>query len=322
MTTKVIVDTDTGIDDAMGCVLALKSPELDVLAFTSIFGNVSVDKTTENTAYLMELLRREDIPLAIGAAAGLVGTPTFSEFVHGEDGVGNAGLPKATRVRPLEMSAAELMVSLCRAHPGEVTIIALGPLTNVALALSIDPRLPRLCPRVVWMGGVVYSHGNVTPVAEADAWHDPEAAQMVLQQTWRVEMIGLDVTDRCILRAADHQLLASASAPEALYVARIMPFYMDFYSRRLGERACAAHSALTVAIVAQPALVEASEDLPIQVELNGRVTRGMTVADRRPGAGNGGGVREWPTTPLTYVPTKVANEAFREMFLRRLGVRS
>src|ERR1700722_14370294 len=118
MKTKVIVDTDTGVDDAMGCALAVRSPELDVLAFTSVFGNVSVELTTENTAYLMEVFGRTDIPLAKGAARALVGDPRFSPFVHGDDGVGNAGFDKARTVTPIKASAAELTVDLARAHPG------------------------------------------------------------------------------------------------------------------------------------------------------------------------------------------------------------
>lgn len=316
MAIKVIVDTDTGVDDAMGCALALRSPELDVIAFTSIFGNVSVDLTTENTAYLMEVFGRPDILLAKGAGRGLVGHPTFSELVHGDDGVGNMGFPKAQVVKPVAKSAAELTVELARAHPGEVTYIALGPLTNLALALAIDPDLPSVLKRVVWMGGVVFGPGNVTPVAEADALHDPEGAQMVLQQPgWQVDMVGLDVTDNTILNADDLARLQAGSAPSR-YIAAIMPFYMNFYSAQLGQYACAAHSALTVAIVADPAIITASVNLPVQVELAGRHTRGMTVVDRRPTGAEA--APDWVNTPLTRVLTDVDRPRFRQMFLERI----
>lgn len=319
MAMKVIIDTDTGIDDAMGCVLALKSPEFDILAMTTVFGNVNVDLTTENTAYLLELLGRGDIPLAKGAGAGLVGAPSFAPYVHGDDGVGNANFPKAQTVKPIEAPAAQLIVDLCREHPGEITIIALGPLTNVALALMIEPKLAELCPRVVWMGGVVYAKGNVTPVAEADAWHDPEGAQMVLMQPgWTVDMVGLDVTEPCTIYQSHLDQLIASPSPAAQYVAKITPFYMDFYSKVLGEYACAVHSALTVALVSHPHLVTESVDLPIQVELRGSLTRGMTVADRRLGATNGGGGSDWRDVPLTKVPTKVDNAAFRALFIERL----
>lgn len=319
MTIKVIVDTDTGVDDAMGCALALRSPELDVLAFTSVFGNVSVELTTENTAYLMEVFGRTDIPLAKGAGRALVGNPSFTPFVHGDDGVGNAGFEKAKIVKPIKQSAAELTVELARAHPGEITFIALGPLTNLALALAIDPDLPKYLPRVVWMGGATFVPGNVTAVAEADAWHDPESAQMVLQQAgWTVDMVGLDVTDDTILDESDLKRLQAGSA-QGRYIAAMMPFYMNFYSAKLGKYACAAHSALTIAVVADPAIITATVQYPVQVELSGRHTRGMTIADRRTNNSNGGD-REWKDTPLTNILTDVDRPRFREMFLSRLEV--
>ncbi|MGG6896195.1 nucleoside hydrolase [Rhizobium sp. BR 315] len=317
MPIKVIVDTDTGVDDAMGCALALRSPELDVLAFTSVFGNVSVELTTENTAYLMEVFGRPDIPLAKGAGRALVGTPNYSPFVHGDDGVGNAGFDKAKTVKPVQQSAAELTVELGRKHPGEITYIALGPLTNLALALAIDPDLPKYLPRVVWMGGAAFVPGNVTPVAEADAWHDPEGAQMVLQQAgWHIDMVGLDVTDDTILVEEDLKRLEAGSA-QGRYIAAMMPFYMRFYSAKLGQYACAAHSALTVAIVADPAIVTREEKYPVQVELTGKLTRGMTIADRRTNNSNGGSP-EWKDTPLTNILIDVDRPRFREMFLSRI----
>lgn len=317
MAIKVIVDTDTGVDDAMGCALALRSPELDVVAFTSIFGNVSVEMTTENTAYLMEVYGRTDIPLAKGAGCGLVGTPNYSPFVHGDDGVGNASFPRATKVKPVAQSAAELTVALARKHPGELTYIALGPLTNLALALALDPELPKYLPKVVWMGGNIWVPGNVTPVAEADAWHDPEGAQMVLQaRGWEVTMVGLDVTDDTLLEEEHLKTLRNGPA-EAQYIAAMMPFYMNFYSAKLNRYACAAHSALTVAVVADPSLITEFEMLPVQVELHGTLTRGMTVADRRNNGSNGGNP-EWPNTPPTKVLKDVRRQAFVDMFMTRI----
>lgn len=319
MSIKVIVDTDTGVDDAMGCALALRSPELEVVAFTSVFGNVSVDLTTENTAYLMEVFGRTDIPLAKGAGRALVGDPNFSPFVHGDDGVGNAGFEKAKVVKPVRQSAAELTVELARAHPGDITFIALGPLTNLALALAIDPELPKYLTRVVWMGGAAFVPGNVTAVAEADAWHDPESAQMVLQQPgWHVDMVGLDVTDDTLLDEDDLRRLQAGSM-QAKYIAAMMPFYMDFYSNKLGKYACAAHSALTVAVVADPAIIKAQGKYPVQVELTGKLTRGMTIADRRTNNSNGGQA-EWIGTPLTNILMDVDRDRFRELFLSRLEV--
>jgi purine nucleosidase len=318
MATKVIIDTDTGIDDAMGCVLALQSPELEILGFTSVFGNVSVDLTTANTAILLEQLGRCEIPLARGAACNLLGMPvSFNPEVHGADGVGNAGLGHPTRVFPSPESAAEFIIASARKQPGLITFIALGPLTNLALALALDPGLPSFLTKVVWMGGAIDKPGNVSPVAEADALHDPEAAQVVLQAPWAVRMVPLDVTDNTLFHRHHLERVQRAGTPAARYVARIMPFYMDFYSTLLGEYACASHSPLTVATVALPQIVTAGTRLPINVETRGEWTRGMTVADRRAGR-TSGGRRQWMAASVIEVVTDVDRDLFRETFLARL----
>ncbi|NJK42559.1 MAG: nucleoside hydrolase [Aquincola sp.] len=220
MATKVIIDTDTGIDDAMGCVLALQRPELEVLTFTSVFGNVDVGSTTRNTAALLEAVGRTDVPLARGAARGFVGIPVFNPEIHGADGVGNANFPEP-RLRAIDRTAAQVIIDLAYRYPGEVTFVALGPLTNLALALMLDPRLPEVLRQVVWMGGAVYAPGNVTPVGEADARHDPEAAEMVLEQSgWEVTVVSLDVTDTTLFRAADWDRLSRCDTPAARYLQR------------------------------------------------------------------------------------------------------
>lgn len=314
---KVIIDTDTGVDDAIGCALALESPELDVLAFTTSFGNVSVKLTTENTAYLMEVYGRSDIPLGKGAGRALVGSPNYADFVHGQDGVGNAGYPKATKVKPDVRNAAQMTIDIVREHPGEVTYIALGPLTNLALAMQLDPDLGDVLKSVVWMGGNVWVPGNVTPVAEADAWHDPEAAQIVLQEPrWKVTMVGLDVTDDTLLYEHELDHLKSAG-PRGEYLAAMLPFYIDFYENKLEERACAMHSALTVGVVVDESIITEYEELPVQVELSGTHTRGMTIADRRLNASNGG-EKQWPDTPDTKVLKDVDRTKFRSQLLSRL----
>jgi purine nucleosidase len=313
--TKVIIDTDTGIDDAMGVVYGLLSPELDVLAVTTVFGNVDVEKTTRNSATILQLLGRTDVPLAKGAAKGLLGVPRFNPEVHGEDGVGNSNFPDPA-VKPVRAHAAQLIIDVARHHPGEVTLIGLGPLTNIALAASLDPELPSLVNRVVWMGGAVSVPGNVTPVAEADAAHDPESAAIVLAADWPVTIIGLDVTDSTLLRQRDLDLIRRSGSPAAAYVARIVPFYMNFYSPLLGERACAMHSPLTVAAVAHPDLIVSSADIPMTVELSGSHTRGMTVADRRPGQDSD--ARSWLRAKRVCYATDVDRERFIELFVSRV----
>ncbi|HEX4805209.1 MAG TPA: nucleoside hydrolase [Conexibacter sp.] len=275
-----LVDTDTGVDDAVAVALALLEPRLDVVALTTVFGNVDVEKTTANTLALLERLGRAELPLARGAAASLLGRTDFVPFIHGDDGVGNAGF-EPPRAEPVAGSAAELIVRTAHEHPGRLVLLALGPLTNLALALQLDPRVAGLVDEVVWMGGTLEAKGNVTPVAEADAHHDPEAAEIVLAAPWPVTVVGLDVTDRALLDAADLARLGAAGTPAGDCLARMLPFYMDFYERRLGVRACAMHSALTTAIAADPGLVTRAAVAPAGIELSGARTRGMLLADRR-----------------------------------------
>ena len=312
---KVIIDTDTGIDDAMGLVYGLLAPELDVLAVTTIFGNVDVEKTTRNSATILETLHLGHIPFAKGAAKGLLGTPHFNPEVHGDDGVGNANFPDP-ELQPVIGHAAQLIIDVVRQNPGEVTLIGLGPLTNLALAVALDPELPALVERVIWMGGAVGVPGNVTPVAEADAAHDPESVAIVLQADWPLTMVGLDVTDNTLFRQADLDAVRTAATPAARYVARIAPFYMDFYSPLLGEYACAMHSPLAVAVAAHPDLITSAIDVAMTVELTGATTRGMTVTDRRPGRGSS--ARSWMPGRLVHVATDVDRARFLQVFLDRI----
>ena len=172
---KIIIDTDPGIDDAMAIFLALASPELDVVGLTTVMGNVEVDLATTNALRLLEIAGRSDIPVAEGAgkpiATDFLGTV---EFVHGDDGQGNAFLPSPAS-RPLGISAAEFIVQQARAYPGEITLVPIGPLTNIALALRLEPNLPKLVAGAVLMGGNAFCPGNASPTAEANIRNDPEA---------------------------------------------------------------------------------------------------------------------------------------------------
>jgi inosine-uridine nucleoside N-ribohydrolase len=312
MPTPLIIDTDTGVDDAMGVVYGLLTPALDVLALTTVFGNVDVEKTTRNTLAIAEQIGVPSVPVARGAHKGLLGVPRFNPGIHGDDGVGNANFPPP-RAAALDEHAAQTIIRVARERPGEVVLAPIGPLTNLALAAMLDPELPRLVRGVVWMGGVVTTPGNVTPVAEADADHDPEAAQIVLEADWPVTMVGLDVTDDVCLEEADLERLRAADTPAARYVAAISPFYMRFYETVLGRFACAMHSALAVAIAADPTLATRTESYPMAVELDGRITRGMTVADRRPGRDTG--AREGLSARDVTVVLEVDEERFKADFM-------
>lgn len=314
--TKVIIDTDTGVDDGMGLIYGILSPELEIVAVTTSFGNVDVDKVTKNTAVIMERLGC-DVPLAKGAGQGLAGgTADYVPQIHGEDGFGNANFPDPAYATLVGTTAAQFTVDLAKQHPGELTYIGLGPLTNLAIALLLDSDLPSRLTKVVWMGGAVRVPGNQTPVAEADALHDPEAAALCIAADWDFLQIGLDVTNDTIFEAAHLDEVSAATTPAAGLVAAGAPLYMSFYEQIFGRYSCAMHSPLTVGVVAHPELITVEETLPMVVETQGLFTRGMTIADWRPGQDST--ARDWGNSPRVRIAFDVDRATFVRRFVDRV----
>lgn len=313
--TKVIIDTDTGVDDGMGLLYGLLSPELEIVGVTTSFGNVDVDKVTRNTAIILERLG-SNVPLAKGADRAIVGEePTFNPQIHGEDGFGNAFLPDPTFANLVDTSAAQFTIDMVNANSGDLTWIGLGPVTNLALALLLDPTLPERLTRIVWMGGAALHHGNVSPVAEADALHDPEALALVLSQSWDFVQVGLDVTDDTVFGEAELAAVRASSSPAAELVAAGAPSYMSFYEPILGRYGCAMHSPLTVGIVAHPELVLAEKAFRMYVETKGEFTRGMTVVDNRVGRDAG---PVWSSAPLVRIVLDVDRATFVSRYVERI----
>jgi inosine-uridine nucleoside N-ribohydrolase len=272
---KVILDTDPGIDDAMAILFALRSPALDVLGITTVFGNADVEVGTANALRLVELVGRE-VKVARGAAHPLVlPKAPAPDFVHGTDGLGNIGAPPP-KGKAIEASAAELIVATARLYPGEVTLLAVGRLTNLALALALEPRLPELVKEVVLMGGSAYAGGNVTPVAEANIWGDPHAADIVFAAPWRVTMVGLDVTQR--MRLQEDRLRRMAAKDERVggFLYRISRFYQSFHDSRGVTGGFYVHDPSAVACAIDPSLftIEKSQ---VRVVTEG-IAVGQTVA--------------------------------------------
>lgn len=313
--TRVIIDTDTGVDDGMGLLYALRSPELDIVGVTTSFGNVDVAKVTRNTAIILEALS-SPVLLAQGADRAIVGeVPVYHPEIHGHDGFGNANLPDPAFDNLDPRSAAQLTLDLTAQYPGELTWIGLGPVTNLALALLLDPTLPQRLPRIVWMGGAAMHHGNVSPVAEADALHDPEALALVLEQDWDFVQVGLDVTDETVFEEKHLEQVRASDSPAARLVAAGAPSYMDFYEPILGRWGCAMHSPLTVGIVAHPELILDERSYRMRVETQGQFTRGMTVVDRRVGRDGG---PTWTDAPLVRVVLDVDRETFITRYVERI----
>ncbi|MBK5299111.1 MAG: nucleoside hydrolase [Vicinamibacteria bacterium] len=273
---KVIVDADPGIDDAMAILFALRSPALEVLGITTVFGNAHIDMGTANALRLVELAGR-DVPVARGAAHPLI-LPLAPppEFVHGTDGLGNIAQSEPTR-QPIEASAAEFIVSTARRYPGEVTLLAIGRLTNLALALALEPRLPALVREVVLMGGSASAGGNVTPVAEANIWGDPHAADIVLGASWKVTMVGLDVTTS--VRLGDDRLERMAARDPRVggFVYRITRFYKQFHDSMGVTGGFYVHDPSAVAYLIDPGIFS-TDKARVRVVTEG-IAMGQTIAD-------------------------------------------
>jgi purine nucleosidase len=272
---KVVIDTDPGVDDAVAIFLATASPELDLLGLTTVFGNCAVDLATRNALLLLDIAGRADVPVARGAAA-----PVASDYlgpvpqVHGADGMGDGGpLPEPSR-EPVDGSAAEFLCRTVRAHPGEVTILALGPLTNLALALRLLPELDTLARDVVIMGGNALTPGNATPAAEANMLGDPEAADVVLGARWPVSMVGLDVTHRVNLRGVDIDRLTAVDTPTGRHLRHALPLYRDFFARTNGLDGIYLHDPSAVGYLLDSTLFETAA-WPVRVETQG-FSRGKT----------------------------------------------
>jgi purine nucleosidase len=310
---RLLVDCDTGIDDALMLLYLAGSPEAEIVAVGSVHGNISAQQAANNTRVVLEVVGLNDVPVTVGAALPLAQPLLTSEYVHGDDGLGSTGW-RTPRIPPVEgESAAAQIVRLARAEPGSFTLLASAPLTNLALALLLEPDLPALIPRVVIMGGAIACPGNITPLAEANIWHDPEAADLVLGAGWDLTLVGLDVTMQTILTGQYLDRLHAAQGAVPRFAWEIIQFYLGFYQTSIGYWGCAMHDPLAAAIALDPSFARYQRG-PVSVELRGSETRGMTVMDRR-------GYRD--TVPIPRSPVSVAMEVdaerFLDQFLTRLG---
>lgn len=281
--TPVLIDTDPGIDDAVAIMFALRSG-LDLRAVTAASGNLTADLTSANARKILALAGRADIPVAQGPLAPLVRPYPRDPFSHGDDGLANTGLPAPTA--PVDPRfAPDVIVDLAREHPGELTVIALAPLTNIALALMREPELPRLVRRLVIIGGSFgigpWGGRRATgdnPVSEWNVYVDPEAARAVFHAGFRLTAIGLDVATRpeLDLGAAHLSALTASSTAEAAFLLDVRTFVRD----RSFDDYCGLIDSLAVAAVLDPGLFDVL-DLRVDVETTSELTRGQTIADTR-----------------------------------------
>lgn len=248
---KIIIDTDPGIDDAQALCYAIAHPQLELKALSCIFGNVSVELATENALRLCDLTRAQ-IPVATGAAQPLQIAPhPVADFVHGKNGFGNIELPRSARAAD-PRAAAQLIVDIVRQNPGEISLLPIGPLTNIALALQQAPDIAELVQEVIIMGGAFDVAGNVSEHAEANIWNDPHAAHQVLNAPWPITMLGLDVTHQVIFKPDYLDDLARQSPLCGGFLRDASRFYSDFYQSRNGFSGCCPHDLLAVCYATNP----------------------------------------------------------------------
>jgi inosine-uridine nucleoside N-ribohydrolase len=327
VTVPWLIDTDPGIDDALALLIAFASPEVSVEAITSVAGNVPIDFTTANVHRILAVGSPARRPrVARGAAAPLRGPlVTASEF-HGDDGLGGISKLLDTNGRPRypeplspgppvpagELDGPGLILEMAERFAGELVVIALGPLTNLAVALERDRRRLAHVKRVVIMGGAIAVPGNVTPAAEFNFHVDPEAAAAVFRSGLPLELVPLDATLQVMLRRADlAAALTRGRAPIARFIDDFTNHLFTFGEHRSGEEAFALHDPLAVGVALDPSLV-GFDGLHLDVEDEGRVTRGASIADRRPmPAGE-------KLPPNCRVAMRVDARRFLDLFLERI----
>jgi purine nucleosidase len=278
MTTPLLIDTDPGVDDALAILMAFAEPAVEIVGLTVAAGNVGLEHTVRNALRLVETVDR-DVPVHPGCPAPILPPPASAAFVHGEDGFGDAGLPEPAR-RASTVHAVDAILDASRRHAGDLTLVCLGPLTNLAVALLIDPTLPSRVPRLVVMGGAVDGRGNTERIkAEFNIGFDPEAADVVFRRWPRFELVDWEAT---LAHAIPFERLEGwLAAPTP--AARLMRAIAEKRHAWVRAHRSATHShladALAMAVVLEPALVAEAADRHVSVALVGEHTRGMTVVD-------------------------------------------
>jgi purine nucleosidase len=320
---SLILDVDTGVDDALALLYAAASPEVELIGATAVMGNVTVDVAVENTLAVLELVGLPEVEVARGAARPIVRDHEPFPVVHGERGLGHAELPPA-RALPSHRSAVTLLVETARERPGEVLLVATGPLTNIALALAEEPSLPDLLAGFALMGGSYARGGNATPAAEANTWVDPDAAQAVFRgfsgrpNTKLPRCIGLDVTEAVQLSRVELDAIVAPGpdSPIARFLTQAVPYYIEFYERTRGYGGACMHDPLAVALAIDPSMAGWTRTR-VEVEADGTWTRGMTVTDLE-------GIRHspwpvgWEPRENAVVALDVDAPAFMSVFAERL----
>ena len=303
MKRKILIDTDPGVDDAMALMLAIKSEQFDLQAITTVCGNATIENVTRNARFVLEVLGRSDLPLYSGAAHPLVKSLQIS-VVHGASGLGKI---EPAAEPSLTANAVEKILALVEASDGEITLVALGPLTNIAQAIQQNPQVMSRVREIVMMGGAIKAPGNVSPVAEFNFYVDPDAAEIVFRAPIPRVMVPLDACNKVCFSLDDYAAVSDARLRKIL-VEMAEP-YIRSIAKADGEQAAPVYDALTIFYLIRPELCDTYR-CHVAIETAGRLTSGMSVADLRP---------KPEGKPNTTVVDSVDEEAFRHFFVETLS---
>jgi inosine-uridine nucleoside N-ribohydrolase len=302
MAAPILLDCDPGHDDAIALLLALASPELELVGVTTVAGNQTLEKTTANAIRVLDFLGRDDVAVAAGADRPLVREQYVASYVHGETGLDGPDLPTPRR-QPVSQHAVDFLAERIREREGHVTLVPTGPLTNIALLLALHPDAR--AERIVLMGGAI-AEGNVTPAAEFNIWADPEAAARVFTSGIDTTMVGLDVTHKALLTPRHEERLAGRTGE---LVRALLRFYGEFHRRQYGWDGSPIHDAVAVAHVARPGLVETAHR-GVRIDTGGELSRGRTYVDLWGRAG-------WE--PSCHVAVDIDSEEFLSLLVERVS---
>jgi purine nucleosidase len=277
MPRKILFDTDPGIDDACAILLALASPELSVEGLSIVHGNCSLEQATTNALSILELANGSHIPVAKGCELPLVQPSLLAPETHGDTGLGYARLA-APRASPIRGHAVDFLIEKILAAPGEITLLAIGPLTNIALAIRQEPRIVQALQEIIVMGGAIRHEGNTTALAEFNTYVDPHAAHIVYHAGIPTTLVPLDVTYQCLLTRGDVKRLQQTDSAITRFIIDATRFYMEFHDEYQKIEGCVINDPLALALTFAPELCIYRE-MPVDVDLSGGISMGKTVAD-------------------------------------------
>lgn len=304
---RIIIDTDPGIDDALAILLALAEPRVTLEAITVTFGNCSLENAQKNALSILELARANQIPVARGAHRPLVQPLLLAPETHGTTGIGYANLPEPS-LQIYPEPAVNLLIQKVMDNPGEITIIAIGPLTNIALAVRVEPDFAPAVGEIFIMGGAIRHDGNTTPLAEFNTFCDPHAAHIVFHSGMPITLVPLDVTYQVVFSSADRDRLLEIPSPLTRFISEATRFYMEFHNEYQQIDGCVINDPLALAVSYLPYLVE-TQELYVDVDISGGVSMGKTYADA---------YRLLKKEPNMRVALNVHPRKFMEYFLERM----